>query len=798
MPARASQDTVDLLRFYLLGDLELFNGAQRLALPPRRTLGLLARILLQPRPLNRRTLAVHLFANQNEDAARRRLSDLLWVLQQALPTLPLTITRTDVHVPADARWLDVEAVRATLDQPERWQELLALYRGELLAGYDDDWIEGERSNLHAQVVRALERTARRLLAADAAPDAARVAQRLIAEEPYAESGTRLLMEAYVSLGERSKALAAYEQYAARLRAQVQVDPLDELRVWARQLRNGSADAAPLPHLPTGGDAQELVQRARQALDHADLATAQVLLERLDRLRAPATAQAVALLHFDRAMLDDDFASAESWLNACPETTSAVLWRRAALAVERGDVDGALRSVSAALLQAHQERDKSAELTALIILANVQQRRGQPLQGISTAEKAQQLAEQLGDALGVVRATVMRALILLRHQRPDEAAHGFREAARLARAGHFPNHFARAVNGLGIVYSDRGALTEARALHEQAVAVWHDTGLALREAHGLHNLSLIDIQLGRYADAQRAIEQARRLYQRLRNRLGLAICAYGTALVWYYEDEGRMGQAAQLLRDEMIPLARAAGDASWEASGWVLLGEINWVLGRFAAGLDACRQAEGLYAQLGRLDAWPSLYVYKGLAHLGLGDTAQADADTARALLAAAQGTAVAEDMPDIYYGRALVLEAQGRAEEARANLQRAHDALCEQAQQLDESARRTVFRRSPVVRRLMKDVLAHAIAAPEPGVVLRRLAPLRGTRPVLVLWTVDAGSADSSFGRRHGAPALRRHRLARLRREARQQGAAPLLSDYAAALGVSVRTVQRDLSALDG
>ena len=44
--------------------------------------------------------------------------------------------------------------------------------------------------------------------------------------------------------------------------------------------------------------------------------------------------------------------------------------------------------------------------------------------------------------------------------------------------------------------------------------------------------------------------------------------------------------------------------------------------------------------------------------------------------------------------------------------------------------------------------------------------------------------------------ARRRHRLLRLLREAREQGAAPTLDDLAAALEVSRATIKRDLAAL--
>jgi hypothetical protein len=68
----------------------------------------------------------------------------------------------------------------------------------------------------------------------------------------------------------------------------------------------------------------------------------------------------------------------------------------------------------------------------------------------------------------------------------------------------------------------------------------------------------------------------------------------------------------------------------------------------------------------------------------------------------------------------------------------------------------------------------------------------RGGYAVQVQWTVNAGPADAALKQHKGAITLRRQRLARLIREAEAQGVEPGNKDLAAALGVSVRTIQRD------
>lgn len=70
--------------------------------------------------------------------------------------------------------------------------------------------------------------------------------------------------------------------------------------------------------------------------------------------------------------------------------------------------------------------------------------------------------------------------------------------------------------------------------------------------------------------------------------------------------------------------------------------------------------------------------------------------------------------------------------------------------------------------------------------------PLRDDEWVEVTWTV-AASEDEAIP---GKTARRQHRLLRLLQEAREQGAAPRVDDLAAALGVSPKTIKRDLVAL--
>jgi hypothetical protein len=145
----------------------------------------------------------------------------------------------------------------------------------------------------------------------------------------------------------------------------------------------------------------------------------------------------------------------------------------------------------------------------------------------------------------------------------------------------------------------------------------------------------------------------------------------------------------------------------------------------------------------------------------------------------------------------MALAANGDEAGARAELQCAYESLLAVAAQLeDEPARQAFFEHNPTTRRLMRELYARGLALdPASGVVARALPAARGGAPVPVTWTLDAGPADHALKQGRGAIALRRARLARLLAEAAAQGANPTVAQLAEALGVSERTIQRDLGA---
>ena len=101
----------------------------------------------------------------------------------------------------------------------RLDEALALCRGELLAGLDDEWVYEYRDAHRLRVSELLEAMAVRAEPGDLAL-AVTLTRRRVALDPLAEDAQRALIERLGRAGDRSGALVAYSRFRDRLRAEL--------------------------------------------------------------------------------------------------------------------------------------------------------------------------------------------------------------------------------------------------------------------------------------------------------------------------------------------------------------------------------------------------------------------------------------------------------------------------------------------------------------------------------------------------------------------------------------------------
>ena len=299
-----------MLRVRLLGELALERDGEPLPLPARAPArSLLGWLALHPGRHARSTVAGTLWPNVREDSARVSLRSALSALRAALGPAAAALAATRNHVALVDVWVDVrEFDRLCAEEPAA---ALALCRGPLLRGLDDDWVLTAR-DAH----RARESEVLRVLAQRADADTAVALTRRRAElDAFDEPAHRDLMRQLTRVGDRAGALAAYGRLSERLRRELGVPPSAPTRELAAQLRSGTERRAgvapPAPALPARLAAAR--RRAPLAGRGAELARLHGAGLREERLLALVTgepgigktrllAELAATLHADGALV----------------------------------------------------------------------------------------------------------------------------------------------------------------------------------------------------------------------------------------------------------------------------------------------------------------------------------------------------------------------------------------------------------------------------------------------------------------------------------------------------------------
>jgi predicted ATPase len=152
-------------RVHLLGEVRVVSGAREMTrFESRKVVALLARVALEPNRLHaREELAALLWPDADRRTGLERLRHILSSLQRqtapldaAAPTdPPLLVDRLGIRLNTAVVSCDA-ADFETAVRRRKYDEALALYTGDLLPGYYDDWIQDERERLRALYEQAEE------------------------------------------------------------------------------------------------------------------------------------------------------------------------------------------------------------------------------------------------------------------------------------------------------------------------------------------------------------------------------------------------------------------------------------------------------------------------------------------------------------------------------------------------------------------------------------------------------------------------------------------------------------------
>lgn len=201
------------------------------------------------RAATRDELTALFWPERTAERARHSLSQTLYELRRRFGPGWLHASGERLEV---SPLVAVDAVEfAACGEAGRDEEALARFAGPFLDGVHlaasapfESWVQRRRAHL----LRQFQGVCRRLTAAHAGGGevdrALAVARRWAEVDPLDDEAHHRLIELLAAAGRRSEALRAYDEYERRIAAELDVQPLEETRQLAADLRGAAAPAVP--------------------------------------------------------------------------------------------------------------------------------------------------------------------------------------------------------------------------------------------------------------------------------------------------------------------------------------------------------------------------------------------------------------------------------------------------------------------------------------------------------------------------------------------------------------------------
>lgn len=392
--------------------------------------------------------------------------------------------------------------------------------------------------------------------------------------------------------------------------------------------------------------------------------------------------------------------------------------------------------------------------------------------------AQSLYQKIGDEWGVAVTTDLLGGLAWDQGDYTLAAACHSQAADEFQAIGDQLHEAQSLNNLGSAYWELGQYADARATHERSIVVCRELGNKLGEGDNIDNLGGVAWALGDYTLAIRQYRAALELRESINDLWGVAISLSNLASA--YRMLGDYTQALDYYQ-RALPLYDQVGRKRSRA--YVIEGEglTLLALGQLDDAWSRLHDALVLRQEIG--DRTHLIEIYAALVHAALArhdlPAAGAYCDTLLSLLTPADRASLRQQAHFAAFRLAGVL---GQEQKARRALALALHAQHEMASVLPPADRSRFLQNVP----LNRDITHAAAQVRQSETVSLGL----GKQVKAVTWSlveVEDFLIDDESARR-------RHVLSRLLDQAAAFGVTPTHDQLAASLGVSRRTILRDLA----
>ena len=572
---------ISRLRVYLLGGVHLeVDGRAITRFRSQKVALLLAYLLVHRERIHSRVeLATLFYPGCDESRARTYLRITLYQLKKTLklsrtgrPHLLITPQAIGFNTESDY-WLDVEEFETLLEQssqvaPQRAHEMrlkaLRLYRGDLLAGYYEDWILRDQERLRLRYQEALQAEAENEEAQSNFPKAIEHLHRLLALSPLQEEIHRRLIRLFLRTDNLGAARKQYRLCERLLAAELGVAPDPETQALQAQLQPERRIQGP-SQLNSTEQAHRELSRGQQALSESHLRSAERLLQ--------AARRRLAELH--------DPAEAEA------------LFQLGQLARKAGKLDLAKRKFSRAYTLARRHQDTAVQALALNGLGAIESTHGRLEQARGYYQRALTLAER-GHHSGVQ----WRALNNLGRNhwllgRYDEALRCYVKAQLLCEQLSERRGLLIVLQNLGTLYSHLGLFAEAHRCYEE-VQMLAECAEGLTWQRSLwHNWGDVYERQGDLQAAARCYRQGYAISWELNDTLGCAasLCNLGRVC-------GTLGDVRRAERYLALALRRAQAmeTLSIEVEAYSALAQVRSAQDRLTEALEFSGHAVQLLEQ----------------------------------------------------------------------------------------------------------------------------------------------------------------------------------------------------------
>jgi len=222
-----------MLEVRLIGKFEIKCDGKPVIISSRAAQSLFAYLILNAGISHRREkLAGMFWPDTTDEKARAYLRHELWLIRKTFPSTQFLLS-DDLGITFDSAadyWLDRDVLEKLTDAASADESIaaLAVYQGELLPGFYDDWIILEREHLQVVYEQEMARLLELLESEKRWHEILEWAERWILFGQVPETAYRALMFAYDALGDRAKVASTYERSVQALRA-LDIEPSEETR-----------------------------------------------------------------------------------------------------------------------------------------------------------------------------------------------------------------------------------------------------------------------------------------------------------------------------------------------------------------------------------------------------------------------------------------------------------------------------------------------------------------------------------------------------------------------------------------